>query len=105
MALDYAPGLDRHDARRKIGIITSAEVVTNGALQVGGYIFAQDFPEILREMEASDELGMSYEIADARVEDVSAPVWVVKEFTFTGAAVLRREKAAYGGTWIRLISD
>ena len=105
MALDYAPGLDRHDARRKIGIITSADVVTDGALQVGGYIFAQDFPEIVQEMGASDELGMSYEIADARVEDVSAPIWVVNEFTFTGAAVLRREKAAYGGTWIRLAAD
>ena len=29
---------------------------------------------------------MSYEIADAVVVDVNAPVWVVNEFTFTGAA-------------------
>ena len=27
MALDYAPALDSHDARRKIGIITEAEIV------------------------------------------------------------------------------
>ena len=27
MALDYAPALDAHDARRKIGIITEAEIV------------------------------------------------------------------------------
>src|SRR5271157_4557601 len=27
MALDYAPSLDAHDARRKIGIITEADIV------------------------------------------------------------------------------
>src|SRR5271157_2727927 len=27
MALDYAPALDAHDARRKIGVITEAEIV------------------------------------------------------------------------------
>ena len=27
MALDYAPSLDTHDARRKIGITTDAEIV------------------------------------------------------------------------------
>src|ERR1700734_3823831 len=27
MAVDYAPGLDRHDNRRKVGIITHAEIV------------------------------------------------------------------------------
>jgi len=48
------------------------------------------------------ELGMSYEIADVRVVDVDAPVWVATEFTFTGAAVLLREKAAYQGTSVEL---
>lgn len=107
MGLDYAPSLDRHDARRKVGIITSAEVEQSGGvreLAVNGYIFAQDFPELVREMAASREtLGMSYEIADARVIDVHAPVWVVDEFTFTGAALLRRDKAAYRNTSIRLV--
>ncbi|HZD45692.1 MAG TPA: hypothetical protein VE109_06395, partial [Acidobacteriaceae bacterium] len=27
MALDYAPSFDRHDVRRKVGVITSADVV------------------------------------------------------------------------------
>jgi hypothetical protein len=48
-------------------------------------------------------LGMSYEIANAVVTDVHAPVWVLHEFTFTGAAVLRRDKAAYRKTSIRLV--
>ena len=29
-------------------------------------------------------------------------MWTVTEFTFTGAAVLRREKAAYPQTWMKL---
>ncbi|MGA9353614.1 MAG: hypothetical protein WBV46_07990, partial [Terriglobales bacterium] len=47
-------------------------------------------------------LGMSYEIADAMVEDIKANVWVLNRVTFTGAAVLRRDKAAYKSTWIEL---
>ena len=49
MGLDYAPSLDRHDARRKIGVITRAEIVGK-QLELGGYLFAKDFPEIVREI-------------------------------------------------------
>jgi hypothetical protein len=102
MALDYTPELDGHDARRKAGIITSAEIV-DGRLEVGGYLFARDFPELMRELSAPGQrLGMSYEIADARVADVRASIWVLTEVTFTGAAILRRDKAAYPDTWIAL---
>jgi hypothetical protein len=45
---------------------------------------------------------MSYEIADAQVEDMTASVWVLNKVTFTGAAVLRRDKAAYRSTWIEM---
>jgi hypothetical protein len=41
---------------------------------------------------------MSYEIAEARVSEAARDVWAVTEFAFTGAAVLKREKAAYCGT-------
>ena len=102
MGLDYTPSLDGHDARRKVGIITSAEIV-NGRLEVGGYLFARDFPELMQELRSNARgLGMSYEIADARVADVRASIWVLTEATFTGAAILRREKAAYPETWIEL---
>jgi hypothetical protein len=123
MALDYAPTLDRHDARRKVGIITSAEVLpgspvrptqpTTGCvgqpqqtslLQISGYMFAKDFPEIVREIRTRGRaaLGMSYEIADAHIDDPKASIWTVSDFTFTGAAILRREKAAYRETWIEI---
>ena len=49
MALDYSPSLDRHDVRRKVGVITRAEIVGRN-LELGGYLFARDFPEIVEEI-------------------------------------------------------
>lgn len=108
MAVDYAPELDRHDARRKVGIITAADLRPaagkSQCLDVAGYLFERDFPEVVDEMvRHRGELGMSYEIADVRVLDTEAPVWVATEFKFTGAAVLLREKAAYHGTSVELL--
>ena len=107
MALDYSPAMDGHDARRKIGIITEAEIhsvaggKSTGQLSVGGFLYARDFPEVMQEIRAGKGvLGMSYEIANAWVPNIEAPVWTISKFTFTGAAVLRRDKAAYPETWI-----
>ncbi len=52
MALDYSPALDRHDVRRKVGVITRAEIVGRN-LELGGYLFARDFPEIVEEIARS----------------------------------------------------
>ena len=186
MALDYSPGLDRHDARRKVGVITRAEIVGRN-LELGGYLFAKDFPEIVGEIAKSRPakykpadsmrarlvnagvihaavgptlsaswregcqlraslrvaagrilslsaetkrktigttghaveagltiraeactaagpggLGLSYEVTAVEIADKSAQVWKLLKVTFTGAAILRRDKAAYRGTWIEL---
>jgi hypothetical protein len=119
MGLDYSPGLDRHDAQRKIGVITRAEIVGR-QVELGGYLYAKDFPDVVRAIacsgagchsaqkcepaqhDAATLLGMSFEIADARVADLRAKVWTLTHVTFTGAAVLRRDKAAYRNTWIEL---
>ena len=133
MGLDYAPSLEAHDAQRKIGVITEANIVisrqssvfsqttvdrrlsTVDCIEVAGYLYARDFPKIVRTLRATQPnrngaegsqrhlYGMSYEITDAVVQDFNAPVWIVTEFTFTGAAVLRRDKAAYRNTWFELI--
>jgi hypothetical protein len=121
MGLDYTPSLDRHDARRKVGVITQAEIGeqanvrcgdgrpgpsrrSEAPLSIGGFLYARDFPELVREIRAKGPkvLGMSYEIAEAKIDDVGAEIWAVSDFTFTGAAVLRRDKAAYKQTWIEL---
>lgn len=102
MAVDYAPGLRGHDVRRKIGVITRAEI-HGRKLEISGYLFGKDFPDVVRELRAAGRtLGMSYELADARVADVSASVWTLTDVTFTGAAILRRDKAAYSNTWIEI---
>jgi len=73
-------------------------------LKVRGYIYARDFPEVTETILArgSEAMGMSYELADARVEDMRAEIWKLTRVTFTGAAILLREKAAYRGTSFRV---
>ena len=154
MALDYAPALDAHDARRKIGVITEAEIVplkggaakgkvpqglkpndrnavtapfdfaqdrllkpcafkaggdaasgtdSAGQIAISGFLYAHDFPDVVEELRTGGgTLGMSYEITDAMVVSPASPIWTVTSFTFTGAAVLRREWAAYPETWIAI---
>ena len=183
MALDYSPGLDRHDVRCKVGVITRAEIVGRN-IELGGYLFARDFPEIVEEIAKArpggerrisdpfrarlvqagvihaavcpydaegyrltaslraaagqllsfakamkkkspsalehaggvgptiraescvaagpEGLGLSYEITAVEIEDKEARVWTLSKVIFTGAAILRRDKAAYRDTWIEL---
>jgi hypothetical protein len=105
MAVDYKAGWDGHDARQKCGIITAAEV-DGQKLVVSGYLFARDFPEFGPELEAKIQaegaIGMSYELADAHVADMRAQIWTLTRATFTGAAILLREKAAYRSTSFRV---
>jgi len=176
MAVDYSPSLDCHDMRRKVGIITRAEVVERN-LEVGGYLYAKDFPEIVRDIarlgrrpvgsargasrvgiqassgalaregrklgtslmaavnqirrlvrsgtgkksadlvlraetslalaatEAGTKdvgLGMSFEVTKVNVLNKDARIWKLIGVTFTGAAILRKDKAAYEDTWIEL---
>src|ERR1700735_3212960 len=101
MAVDYKAGWDGHDARQKCGIITAAEL-DGQKLTVAGYLFARDFPEMEAKIQGSGAgsnlMGMSYELADAHVADMRAQVWTLTRATFTGAAILLREKAAYRST-------
>ena len=47
-------------------------------------------------------LGMSFEVTNVNVLNRAAAVWRLIDVTFTGAAILRRDKAAYPETWIEL---
>jgi len=107
MAVDYAPALNAHDQQRKVGVITEAEIVplkpgsADPAAQVtvGGFLYEHDFPDVVEKLRAGQgNLGMSYEIAVREIVSKQSPIWVVTEFAFTGAAVLRRENAAYPET-------
>lgn len=103
MAVDYKAGWDGHDARQKCGIITAAEM-EGRRLMVRGFLFARDYPELETKVNVQavgSEMGMSYELADAHVADMRASIWTLTRATFTGAAILLREKAAYRGTSFR----
>ena len=106
MAVDYKAGWDGHDARQKCGIITSAHL-DGSKLLVSGFLFARDFPEMEAKVSglaagADSAMGMSYELADAHVADMRDAVWRLTRATFTGAAILLRDKAAYQATSFRV---
>jgi len=104
MAVDYKAGWDGHDARQKCGIITAAHL-EGQRLMVSGFLFARDYPECSAHGEGlpgAEQMGMSYELADAHVADMKAAVWKLTRATFTGAAILLRAKAAYRETSFRV---
>ena len=84
----------KHQPTSKVGVIETAEI-SGREIVVSGHIFARDFPAVIDQLAASSEYGMSYEMADAHVEDMRASDWKLTKVTFTGAAVLLRAKAAY----------
>jgi hypothetical protein len=45
---------------------------------------------------------MSYEVTGVELVNTRARVWTLTKVIFTGAAILRRDKAAYQDTWIEL---
>ncbi|MFN2974275.1 hypothetical protein [Terriglobus aquaticus] len=103
MAVDWKSGWDGHDAKQKCGIVTAAELDGND-VRVEGYLFARDWAEMMNEIHAhgDEALGMSYELADAHVDDMRAQEWRLNRVTFTGAAILLRSKAAYRNTSFRV---
>jgi hypothetical protein len=90
MSIDSA----HHNATAKIGIIEEAEI-RGDEIIVSGYLFKRDAPAIIDRLQASSGYGMSYELADAQVEDMRAEIWKLTRVTFTGAAILLKDKAAY----------
>jgi hypothetical protein len=106
MAVDFTERWDGHDARSKCGILTHA-AIEGAQLKVRGYLFARDFPEIERGLDKHGEqaMGMSYELANAQVADMRASVWHLDRVTFTGAAILLRDKAAYRATSFVLVDE
>lgn len=98
MGVGITPDLEDHDSRFKIGHITQASVAGNDLI-VEGILFAKDFEEEISAIKAAgDEMGMSFEIADVAVKNPDDDIWVLHDLTFTGAAILKRESAAYETT-------
>ena len=98
MAINYASDLTGHNPAKKVGVITEASI-TGGKVRVKGLVWKKDFPEAARVFKQNrGRLGMSMELGDVYVQDKDARVWDLEDFHFTGATVLLKDHAAYGGT-------
>lgn len=99
MAVNYMDAANGHDVKRKIGVITAASIQNNAVHIDDGIIYAADFPkEAARIQSDKDRLGFSWELANIFVENVDADPLVITDCVFTGAAILRKDKAAYSST-------
>ncbi len=100
MAVNSNPSFDGHGAQAKIGVITSADIVGN-AIVVSGFVYAADFPVIASSIRALKSLlGFSFEAHRLVVADPTADVLTITELAFTGAAIMRKDRAAYTTTSI-----
>ena len=98
MAVDLVPDLDGHDPTNKIGLITRADI-SGSALEIAGILYAADFPAIVKDLRARQSvLGFSFEASLVAVADETADPLVIQSCVFTGAAILRKDRAAYRTT-------
>ena len=98
MAVNYTSNFDGHDAQRKIGVITAA-TIEGSDLRIEGFIYAADFPKEAATIKADKSaLGFSFEAQQIHVESLDGDPLVITDCIFTGAAILKKLKAAYTTT-------
>ena len=98
MAVNY--GFDDHKPQEKVGVIFGSEIIGN-ELHINGVIYAADFPEVAAQIQANkDMLGFSFEARDLFTNDANADPISIVDLSFTGAAILLKDKAAYKHTAI-----
>lgn len=96
MGLNYAPSLDSHAPRRKVGVITGAWI-EGSELKIRGFVWKKDFPEAVADLRKPG-MGLSMELADVYVRDKDEQVWHLTDFQFSGATALYKKSAAYYST-------
>ncbi len=100
MPIDCSLNLKDHDKKNVIGFLDGG-LIEGKDLVVTGYLLEKNYPDEVAEIRSKkSQLGMSYEIADVSVEDTEASIWVLSGLVFTGAAILRKDAAAYANTAI-----
>lgn len=99
MGVNFVEKFDGHDPQKKIGIISEANVRQEGSrwgLFIEGFVYASDFPNAATRIRADkDVLGFSFEATNITLADPGAAILAVEECVFTGAAILRKDKAAF----------
>lgn len=105
MAVDFEAGFEGHDPQAKIGVITAATIEGN-ALHIEGFIYASDFPEEAVAIQRDkNQLGFSFEMKRVQVETMDANPLVITDCVFTGAAILKKDRAAYTTTSLAAAAD
>lgn len=108
MGIGTKEDLSGHDNRNKIGVIESAEII-DGWVVAKGYLYSYDFPETINKIKlmcSQGDLGASFESTQTYM--VNPPidgVWVVKRLTFTGLALMDRQKAAWTQTSVEAAQE
>ncbi len=109
MGVNFVPKLDGHDPQKKIGIITDAEVRKDNKgpfIHIEGFIYASDFPDTAARIRTDKRvLGFSFEAQDIESADPGADPLTVTGCGFTGAAIIRKDKAAYSTTALAANAD
>lgn len=92
---EYA--LTGHDTRFKIGVVDEATLV-DGGVHIKGNLWKNDFNDVCFQIKnAKDSLGFSVEVCVNDMEETS-DFYLVKDFTFTGVAILYKNLAAFKNT-------
>lgn len=105
MPVNCTPKLDGHNESNSVGVITSASL-RGKSIKVKGHIWGQIRKSEIQAIRACQEpLGMSFEAKNAKVSDMRAAVWEVHPPSFSGAAIVRKDKAAFSNTSFRIIED
>ena len=96
---DSSQNLKGHDARFKVGVIDSAQVVGN-QIMASGHLWKYDFPDVCDTIEcAKESLGCSVEAYfDGFQKDDDTKILTGFGARFTGVAILYKNKAAFKST-------
>lgn len=89
--------LTGHDNRFKIGVVESANINGN-SVNITGHLWKKDFSDVCFMIKnAKDSLGFSVEVKVNDMEE-DENYWYIKDFVFTGVAILYKNLAAFKDT-------
>ena len=98
MGVDLKHDFTGHSAQNKVGIITAASI-DGDAINITGFIYCSDFPkEALRIQLNKADLGFSFEASNLAVASMADNPLTITKLSFTGAAILLKNEAAYTNT-------